>query len=264
MKKQLFVVCVVFALVALTGCQGTPPDEVALQLAQATNKQDLEGALTLFADDAVVDTGGPAPFNGKAEIQGWLEMMFAGDFKLEAEIVEVKGNVVTEHDTMTSTEWKFLGIAPLEGTSEITVEGGKIKTLIFTFSDDSLTKLTSVDYITQEDLLGEWRLADKYIVFREDGTMRVANRPEDLPVPLDEAHPGAIEAWSYDGTVLTMQDTDPPQFVAWEFASEVECGAGTYLVKWGDDGRIKFRAIEEPCASRMVAFEMAGLAPLSP
>jgi len=156
------------------------------------------------------------------------------------------------------------GNCPLEGTSEITVEGGKIKTLNFAFSDDSLAKLTSVDYITHEDLLGEWRLGDKYIVFREDGTTRVANTPEDLSAPLDEAHPGAIEEWSYNGTLLTLQDTEPPQHAAWEFASEMGCGAGTYLVKWGDDGRIKFRAVEEPCASRMVAFEMAGLAPLSP
>jgi hypothetical protein len=165
---------------------------------------------------------------------------------------------------MTSREWKFLGIAPLEGTSEITVEGGKITTLTFVFDDDSLAKLTSVTYITSEDLIGEWRLADKYIIFREDGTMRVANTPDDLSAPVDEAHPGVIEEWSYDGTVLIMQDTDPPTYAAWEFESDMECGAGSYLVKWGDEGRIKFRSIKEPCANRLVAFEMAGLAPLSP
>jgi hypothetical protein len=123
-------------LIALAGCQAKP-DAVAMNLAEAVNAQDLDGALALFADDAVVNSGGPEPFTGKAEIQGWLEGMFADNFKLEIEILEVSGDKVVEKDTMTMDSLSALGLGSLEGISEITVQGGKITALDFIFSDST-------------------------------------------------------------------------------------------------------------------------------
>jgi hypothetical protein len=93
------LVSILFILI-LAAC-GPKPEEVALELAEAVNAQDVDQALTLFSEDAVVTSVSPEPFRGKAEIQGWLEGMIADDFKLEAEIAEVSGNKVIEHDTMT-------------------------------------------------------------------------------------------------------------------------------------------------------------------
>ena len=141
MKKTLLSIlgaCLIVVL--LVGCSAKP-ENVALQLAEAVNAKDLEGALSLFADDAVVTSVSPEPFNGKAEIQGWLEEMFADNFHLEAGIVEVNENVVIGHDTMTMDSMSFYGIDELTGTSEITVEEGKIKTINFSFSDETLADL---------------------------------------------------------------------------------------------------------------------------
>jgi acetyl esterase/lipase len=138
--RVLGLCLLVTGVVVLAGCQANP-DEVATQLAEAVNGQDLDGALALFADDAVVNSGGPAPFTGKAEIQGWLEGMFADNFELEIEILEVKGDKVVEKDTMTMDSVSALGIGSLEGISEITVQGGKITALNFTFTDESLAEL---------------------------------------------------------------------------------------------------------------------------
>jgi len=117
------------------------PGQVAAQLAEAVNAQDLDGALALFAEGAVVGSGGPAPFTGKAEIQGWLEGMFADNFKLDIDILEVDGDTLIEQDVMRMDSLRDLGVPFLEGTSEITVQGGKITALNFTFSDESLAKL---------------------------------------------------------------------------------------------------------------------------
>ena len=82
--------------------------------------------------------------------------MFADNFHLEAEIVEVNENVVIEHDTMTMDSMSFYGIDTLTGTSEITVEDGKIKTINFSFSDETLADLQAAPFVAPEDLIGIW------------------------------------------------------------------------------------------------------------
>jgi acetyl esterase/lipase len=139
-KELALVLVICIALLALTGC-GAKPDAVATKLAESVNAQDLDAALKLFAEDAVVNTGGPARFTGKEEIQGWLEGMFADNLHLEIEIVEVAGDKVVEQDTMTMDSVNDLGLASLQGTSEITVEDGKISALDFAFSEESAAEL---------------------------------------------------------------------------------------------------------------------------
>jgi hypothetical protein len=169
----------VAAMMALAGCQAKP-DEVATKLAEAVNAQDLDAALALFAEDAVVTSTSPEPFTGKAEIQGWLEGMFADNFKVDIEILEVNGDKVVEADRITMDSLYPLGISSLEGTSETTVQGGKITALNFTFSEESLAKLP-VPISTAQDLVGIWHqtptnsfLGELYVQYKEDGTSRSA------------------------------------------------------------------------------------------
>ena len=138
--KKITLVFMIFALIVLVGCQAKP-DAIAMKLAEATNAQDLDGALKLFAEDAVVNTGGPESFNGKGEIQGWLEGMFADNFKIEIEILEVTEDKVVEQDTMTMDSLGDMDIDSLTGTTEITIKDGKIATLDFIFSEESLDDL---------------------------------------------------------------------------------------------------------------------------
>ena len=231
--------------ILLVGC-GAKPDEVALQLVDAINAQDLEGALSLFTDDAVVTSVSPEPFKGKTEIQGWLEGMFADKFQIEAEIVEVNGNIVIENDTMTMDSMSFFGIDTLTGTSELTIEDGKIKTLNFSFSDETLGDLQTAPFVAPEDLIGIWTVGT-LMQFNEDGTLRVANKLTDLDLPVSTDHPGSLEIWSYDGMVITMEIV--------ESVGEGSCSPGQvgyYFVRWaGDDlNRLKFEPIEDPCGAR--------------
>lgn len=259
-NMTLFTFVVSLMIVSLVSC-GPKPEEVALQLAEAVNAQDMEEALALFADDAVVTSVSPEPFDGKDEIQGWLDGMFADNFQLEAEIEKTSGNLVTERDTMSMDSMSFYGIDTLTGTSEVTVDDGKIQAINFSFSDETLGDLQAAPFVAPEDLIGIWTVGT-IIQFNEDGTMRVASRLDDLDMPVSEENPGSIENWSYDGMVITMQAVE----TAGESSSCTPDQVGVYYVRWAGENRdrLKFEPIDDPCGARYGGMQWGNWAPVTP
>ena len=133
---------ITFALTALALSACAPkPESVAEQLIEAVNTQDIEGALELFAENAIVNTGGPVPYAGTVEIRGWLEELADTNFKIKAEVVEVNGNVVVEKERLSMDPWTAIGLSSLEGVSEITVADGLVESLQFTFTEAALNEL---------------------------------------------------------------------------------------------------------------------------
>ena len=247
--RVLGLCLLVAGVVVLAGCQAKP-DEVATQLAEAVNAQDLDAALALFAEDAVVNSASPEPFTGKAEIQGWLEGMFADNFKLEIEILEVNGDTVVEKDRMTMDSLIPLGISSLEGTSEITVQGGKVTALNFTFTEESLAKLP-VPMSDSQDLVGIWHqvptnpfLGELHIQYKEDGTCCTAAGTADRL----ESHPLVEGEYWFEGGQLFGKDTAgvPP----WDECVEPET-IGKYEVLMYTSGNIRLVKVEDDCGGRV-------------
>ena len=265
MKKTLFTLRLLLIAALITGCGGAKPDEVSLQLVEAVNVQNLESALALFADDAVVTSVSPEPFTGKAEIQDWLEGMYADNFHLEAEILEVNGNVVTERDTMSMDSMSFYGIESLTGTSKVTVEDGLITALEFSWSDKTLAELQNAPFVTSEDLIGSWTVGT-FFKFNEDSTLRVADKLADLDMPLSEEHPGAIFEWTYDGMVMTLTGVAGVEGLAEGYTNCQNEEVGLYLVKWtGTDlDHLRFSVIDDPCATRKMGMQWGNLKPVEP
>ncbi len=178
MKKILFVLVIV--LFALTACQAKP-DQVALKLAEATNAQDLENALALFTEDAVVNTDDPATYTGQAEIKGWLEEIFADNCLVEAEIVAVKADEVTMHDTLTMDSLQALGVPSVDGTRVITVRDGKIKTMKFNYSDASAAALKEAALkkiiLSAFDLTNSGKIAEQLQSFTDDAVVTINGKP---------------------------------------------------------------------------------------
>jgi hypothetical protein len=227
-----------------------PPDSVAVKLAQAVNAQDLDAALALFAEDAIVNTGGLAPFTGKAEIQAWLEGMFADNFKLKIEILEVNGDKVVEKDTMTMNSMAVLGIPSLEGISEITVQGVEITALNFTFTEESLSKLP-LPISSVEGLVGIWHqtptnpfLGELYIQYKEDGTYRVAAGAADRL----ESHPLIEGEYWFEGGQLF--DKSITGISPWDECVGPE-QVGKYDVLLFSTGNIKLVKVEDECSGRV-------------
>jgi hypothetical protein len=259
-KKLISIIGMCLLVVLFSGCV-SKPDKVALQLAEAINAKDMKAALALFADNAVVASVSPQPFNGKDEIRGWLEGMFADNFYLETEIVDVNENVVFGNDTMSMDSMVFYGIDTMTGTSEITVENGKIKTLNFSWSDKTLADLQTAPFVAQEDLVGIWTVGT-FMQINGDGTLRIAYKKDDLDLPISEEHPGTLEEWTYDGMVISIRLVEA-------MGDENHCTpdqVGLYYVKWAgsEKDRLQFDSIEDPCGTRNGGLQWGNWAPVNP
>ena len=188
---------------------------------------------------------------------------YRDDFQiLDEEIVDVNDNVIILKDIMSMDSMTFYGIDTLTGTSEVTMEGGKIKTFNFSWSDETVADLQAAPFVAPDDLIGIWSVGT-YLQINEDGTLRVADRIEDLSEPVSEEHPGSKQVWTYDGMVITFQGI--------EGAGEGYVGdncdqIGAYFVRWAgpDLDRLKFKPIEDPCGSRYGGMMWGNWAPISP
>jgi len=130
----------VLTAVALSAC-APKPESVVEQLIEAVNSHDIDGALELFTETAIVNTGGPVPYAGTEEIRAWLEELAATNFEIKAEIMEVIGDTVIEKERLSMDPWTAIGLSSLEGVSEITVAGGLVESLNFTFTEAALNQL---------------------------------------------------------------------------------------------------------------------------
>jgi hypothetical protein len=263
MNKKLSSIIGLCVLVMLcVGC-AAKPERVVMELAEAINAKDLETALNYYAEDAIVSSVSPEPFTGKEEIRIWLEGMMADNFHLETEIVEAKDNAVTGYDTMSMDSMKFYGIETMTGTSEIAFENGKISALNFSWSEETLADLQAAPFVAREDLIGAWTVGT-HMKINEDGTVRIADKIDDLAEPVSEEHPGSLGTWTYDGMVFTFQEH--LESAGEEHEGLCDGQVGIYLVRWAasDGDRLRFEPIEDPCGTRNGGMQWGNWAPITP
>ena len=139
MLKRLLALLILFALVSVAAqpsgaaAQASDPAVVVQALDAALNAHDLEAALALFADGAVVKDGDPAPgstgnFVGKEQIRAWLAGVVnpALAFRVASSGHQVSGDVVTWVWQASVADFKPLGVDPEPGSSAALVQNGKI------------------------------------------------------------------------------------------------------------------------------------------
>jgi hypothetical protein len=134
------VLTVLVLLLALPGAllaQESDPEALARAVYEAMNAGDVEVALALFADDAVLDLGAFGKFSGKEELRAAFENEVALNASWEASDFRVEGNTVTFKSRYTSDMMQALGVT-LEAIEVITIEDGKIISDIWTATEESL------------------------------------------------------------------------------------------------------------------------------
>lgn len=146
MRKGTFVILIamvaILVLPAVLYAQGTDPAAVFTALADALNAGDVDAALALVADDAVLTFPDPGyVFTGKEEIRGWYEGLVAQNLHAEPSDFQIDGDRMTWSNKVSIDNWRALGIAPLDYTGEGTVQDGKIKSYTETMTPESLAKL---------------------------------------------------------------------------------------------------------------------------
>lgn len=139
----LLAIGLTLGFASVAGAQ-TAADPLAIFNAfnSTNNAGDVEGALNLFTEDAVVKFPPMDTYTGKAEIRKWRE-----GAKLHQDRVEVvgpsqvSGNKLTTVIRLVNTETKAAGIDYFELKDEVTVQDGKIKELVGTPTPETLLKL---------------------------------------------------------------------------------------------------------------------------
>lgn len=105
----------------------------------ACNANDVERALELFADDAVVTQLPPPPppeigvYRGKQQIRAWLEGLLQ-HFQVAARNHQVSGERVTWEATVSADILRHMGFVSGAGTVEAVVREGTIASFALTTS----------------------------------------------------------------------------------------------------------------------------------
>jgi hypothetical protein len=139
------------SLVVVSVSAQSDPQEVANALIAAEDSNDVDAAVALFADDAVV-TLPTGVLDTPDAIRGWQQELADGHFRIEAVDVTADGNTVTWHGTVSLDTFRHLGIASMAGMWTLDIEDGKVKTFDFTFTPEAFTELTAG--ITAATLIG--------------------------------------------------------------------------------------------------------------
>ena len=123
-------------LTSVAGAQSVNDPAAALAAFEKVafgSTQNVEAALALFTDDAVL-TVTPAPVNtsgvwtGKEEIRKALQINIQLNVsKVNTGTPVVEGNKVSTNAKLTNNFFKMIGVAPVEFTTVVVAEGGKIK-----------------------------------------------------------------------------------------------------------------------------------------
>jgi len=115
---------------------------VVQALLDAENAHDVEAAVALFSDDAVVDLAVETR-SGKAAIRAWQEELAQGHFHMRMRNApQVDGSHVRFDNTLDLDMFKQMNLGTVDGVSEAIVNQGKIISYRFSLTPEFAAKLS--------------------------------------------------------------------------------------------------------------------------
>ena len=116
------------------------PAAVAQALVDKENAGDVEGAVALFHEDAVVnDANGQRV--GVDAIREWQVGLAANHFHADIEPPRVDGNTASFNGSLQFDPFRSLGLDSLDASWVLEVQDGKVRTFTFTFTPESGARL---------------------------------------------------------------------------------------------------------------------------
>lgn len=152
MRKYLIVAMTIvlvfgaFVAAAPAAAQETDPAGVVEAIYAEIEDQDVDAAVALLAEDAVLTLVPPpagldGTFIGKAEIGEWYEGLAADNGRFEFSDISVNGNTATMKLLFYSGFFDSLGISPAEFDGVAVVQDGLLKSLSFVFTPEFGAKM---------------------------------------------------------------------------------------------------------------------------
>jgi hypothetical protein len=129
-KRTIFTLTLIAALLPRAEAQETDPLSVVQRLNAAVKAGDVEAAVALFADDAVIVNTRGRRTEGKAAIRAFWRATIAEGASAPstptAANSTIAGDKITRTRGVTTDYYRKLGVAPLTHGNEATVRDGKI------------------------------------------------------------------------------------------------------------------------------------------
>jgi ketosteroid isomerase-like protein len=126
--------------------EGMNPADVVEAIYAAVGEKDIDAAVALLADDAVLTLVPPpagldGTFIGKAEIGGWYKTLAEGNGRFEITNVSVAGNTASMKLAFYDDLFEELGVAPAEFDGVAVVQDGLVKSLNWVFTPQFAAKM---------------------------------------------------------------------------------------------------------------------------
>lgn len=188
----------------ISACLADPVDH-AVQLQEAINSGDLDSAVALFSDDAVLLVGDGPSRMGKAEVEEWLATQLELNFRIEgAPLASESGHAYLDC-SISSDVWSYHGVNPMTGTCEVALAGGDIKGFTIGFDENSKAGLSDSPAASTINMIGIWITrnymtysGDLYLHFFDQSIGRLATSPNDSPNISVAEFEGASLVWTYE------------------------------------------------------------------
>lgn len=149
LPSLLVVLAGLFLLVTpLTTLAQTEPSSVINSFATNFNNENADGAAATFTNDATVTwnptDSGPGNISGMAGVKSWIQDENKDGYKVQVLNLKGTGDNATFTTRVMIPDLKQAGIDYLEFQSVSTLSGGKIKSIAFTATQDTLDKLSKL------------------------------------------------------------------------------------------------------------------------
>lgn len=187
------VALVLFASVGAALAQAPDPLKVMEAYDLALNEGNVDGALALFADDAVLTTQ-QGELVGKEQIRTWLERVVAQNSRVEPLNRQVAGDKVTWQSNFFRKDIASLSNEPLAANAEAVVQAGKIKSFSSILTPEAQAKLAAAQPAAEATAAAP---APTTAAPAQDTTAQSTSQPAQLPqtggaTPSALAFPGIL------------------------------------------------------------------------
>ena len=207
MRRFLIVTVVLWAILIPLTASSQPADvslgaaEIVKAVYDAVAANDVDGAMTLFAEDAVLTIvpggrGTDGVFVGKDAIRGWYEGLASLNGRAEFSGVEVSGNSAAWTLSWWDSSLEARGIAPYVTDGASVAQNGQIKTLSLVLTPETLAKRAAYKLREANEKLAHRYLEEMW----DEGNMETAEEiiaddfVDHYPRPGNDADKAALMA----------------------------------------------------------------------
>lgn len=153
MRREIQLVFVFLLALVTAGsvaAQTLSADEVVIGIYEALNAGDLDGAMALVADDAVLTLIPPPEgldgvFIGKEAIRDWYEGLVADHGHADFSDVVTSDTRTSVTLIWSSDLFEDMGVSPITFDGTAIVQEGQVKALVWVFTLDTVAKFEALE-----------------------------------------------------------------------------------------------------------------------